>query len=141
MGVTTMKLSHLLSLILSQTPLQIEVPEEQEVQLDTPESLFSIDAHHTIGDIVADACRKAGLTERGACGFGEFVAELMTGWSTRYGNETDILTLDASFGRAAYGSPTQVIRLYLLPNWDALNEHIDAVQRGVAAAFEDAKLL
>jgi len=136
-----MKLSHLLSLILAKTPLTVQVPEEQDAQLDTPEGLFSIDVHHAIGDIVADACLSAGLSVRGSAAFGEFVAELMTGWSTRYGNETDILTLDASFGRAAYGSPTQVIRLYLLPNWDALNEHIDAVQRGVAAAFEDAKLL
>jgi hypothetical protein len=53
----------------------------------------------------------------------------------------DILALDASFGQAAFSSPTQVIRLYLLPNWSALTEHIDAIHRGVAAAFEDAKLL
>jgi len=136
-----MRLSQLLSLILAKTPLSVEVPDSENVQLDAPESLFSIEVHHKIGDIVADACRRVGLTERGACGFGEFVAELATGWSTRYSNETDILALDASFGRAAYGSPTEVIRLYLLPNWDALTEHLPAIQRGIAAAFEDAKLL
>ena len=117
------------------------MPDSENVQLDAPEALFAIDLHHKIGDIVADACRKVGLSERGACAFGEFVAELATGWATRYSNETDILALDASFGRAAYGSPNDVIRLYLLPNWDALTEHLPAVQRGVAAAFEDAKLL
>jgi hypothetical protein len=136
-----MRLSQLLSLILAKTPLSVEVADSENVQLDAPESLFSVDLHHKIGDIVADACRSVGLSERGACGFGEFVAELCTGWATRYSNETDILALDAEFGRAAYGSPTEVIRLYLLPNWDALTEHLHAIQRGVAAAFEDAKLL
>jgi hypothetical protein len=136
-----MRLSQLLSLILAKTPLTVEVPDSENVQLETPESLFSVDLHHKIGDIVADACRRAGLTERGSIGFAEFVAGLFTGWATRYSNEVDILSLDASFGQAAYGSPTQVIRLYLLPNWSALTEHIDAIQRGVAAAFEDAKLL
>jgi hypothetical protein len=135
-----MRLSQLLSLILAKTSLTIEVPDSENVQLDAPESLSSVDLHHAIGDIVADACRKAGLSERGACGFGEFIAELATGWATRYSNETDILALCASFGRAAYGSPNQVIRLYLLPNWGALTEHLHDIQRGVVAAFEDAKL-
>jgi hypothetical protein len=121
--------------------LSVEVPDSENVKLDTPESLFSVDLHHKIGDIVADACRRAGLSERGACAFGEFVAELATGWSTRYSNEMDILALDASFGQGAFGSPTQVIRLYLLPNFSALTEHLPNIQRGVAAAFEDAKLL
>jgi len=136
-----MRLSQLLSLILAKTPLTVEVPDSENVQLETPESLFSVDLHHKIGNIVADACRKEGLSERGACAFGEFIAELCTGWSTRYSNEMDILALDASFGRAAYGSPTQAIRLYLLPNFSALTEHLPNIQRGVAAAFEDAKLL
>ena len=136
-----MMLSQLLSLILAQTPLTFEVPEGKDVQLDSPESLFSIDLHHSIGDIVADACRRAGLSVRGSAGFGEFVAELATGWATRYSNEADILALDASFGRAAYGSPTQVIRLYLLPNWSALSEHLPNIQRGLAASFDDAKSL
>jgi len=136
-----MRLSQLLSLILAKTPLSVEVLDSENVQLDTPESLFSVDLHHKIGDIVADACRRVGLSERGSIGFAEFVAELCTGWATRYSNETDILALDASFGRAAYGSPTEVIRLYLLPTWDALTEHLGAIQRGVAAAFEDAKIL
>jgi len=136
-----MMLSQLLSLILAQTPLTVEVPEGKDVQLDSPESLFSIDLHHSIGDIVADACRRAGLSVRGSAGFGEFVAELATGWATRYSNEADILALDASFGRAAYGSPTQVIRLYLLPNWSAPSEHLPNIQRGLAASFDDAKSL
>jgi hypothetical protein len=136
-----MRLSQLLSLILAKTPLSVEVPDSENVQLETPEALSAIDLHHAIGDIVADACRRAGLSERGSIGFGEFIAELATGWATRYSNETDILALDASFGQAAYGSPNDVIRLYLLPTWDALTEHIGAIQRGVASAFEDAKLL
>jgi hypothetical protein len=134
-----MMLSQLLSLILAQTPLTVEVPEGKDAQLDSPESLFSIDLHHAIGDIVADACRRAGLSVRGSAGFGEFIAELATGWATRYSNEADILALDAEFGRAAYGSPTQVIRLYLLPNFSALTEHLPNIQRGIAAAFEGAK--
>jgi hypothetical protein len=101
-----MRLSQLLSLILAKTPLTVEVPDSEDAQLETPETLFAIDLHHKIGDIVADACRRAGLSERGSIGFGEFVAELCTGWSTRYSNEMDILALDASFGRAAFGSPT-----------------------------------
>jgi hypothetical protein len=136
-----MRLSQLLSLILAKTPLSVEVPDSENVQLETPKSLFSVDLHYKIGDIVADACRQVGLSERGACAFGEFIAELCTGWSTRYSNETDILALDASFGQAAFSSPTQVIRLYLLPNWGALTEHLSNIQRGIAAAFEDAKLL
>ena len=136
-----MTLSQLLSLILAQTPLTITVPEEKDCYLDSPERLFDISLHHIVGDIVADACRKAGLTERGACGFGEFVAELATGWATRYSNEADILALDAAFGRAAFGNPTDVIRLYLLPHWGALSEHLHAIQKGIAAAFNDAKLL
>jgi len=136
-----MRLSQLLSLILEQTPLVIKVPDEQDAQLESPERLFEVDIHHSIGDIVADACRRAGLSERGACAFGEFVAELCTGWATRYSNETDILALDAEFGQAAYDNPSVVIRLYLLPHWGALNEHLEAVKRGIAAAFEDAKML
>jgi hypothetical protein len=116
-----MRLSQLLSLILAKTPLSVEVLDSENVQLDAPESLFSVDLHHKIGDIVADACRQVGLSERGACAFGEFITELCTGWSTRYSNEMDILALDASFGRAA--------------------EHLSNIQRGIAAAFEDAKLL
>jgi hypothetical protein len=136
-----MRLSQLLSLILAKTPLSVEVPDSENAQLDAPDALFSVDLHHKIGDIVADACRKVGLTKRGAIGFGEFVAGLCTGWATRYSNVMDIVTLNSSFGQAAYSNPSIVIRLYLLPNWDALKEHIDAIQRGVAAAFEDAKLL
>jgi len=136
-----MRLSQLLSFVLAKTPLTVEVSDNEDVQLETPEALFAIALHHKIGDIVADACRRAGLSERGACAFGEFIAELATGWSTRYSNEMDILALDASFGRAAFGSPTQVIRLYLLPNFSALTEHLPNIQRGIAAAFEDAKLL
>ena len=136
-----MRLSQLLSLILEQTPLVIKVPDEQDAQLESPERLFEVDIHHSIGDIVADACRRAGLSERGACAFGEFVAELCTGWATRYSNESDVLALNASFGQSAFGNPIEVVRLYLLPNWDALSEHLPAIQKGIAAAFNDAKLL
>ena len=136
-----MKLSELLQQICASTPLSIEVSDERDIDIESPNDLFSVEVHHAIGDAVADACRKAGLTERGAVGFGEFIAELCTGWATRYSNESDVLALNASFGQSAFGNPIEVVRLYLLPNWDALSEHIDAVQKGVAAAFEDAKLL
>ena len=136
-----MKLSELLQQICASTPLSIEVSDERDIDIESPNDLFSVEVHHAIGDAVADACRKAGLTERGACGFGEFVAELATGWATRYSNEADILALDAAFGRAAFGNPTDVIRLYLLPHWGALSEHLHAIQKGIAAAFEDAAKL
>jgi len=51
------------------------------------------------------------------------------------------LLLDAAFGQAAYNNPKEVIRLYLLPSWEALGDHLPAVQKGVAAAFEAAKSL
>ena len=136
-----MRLSTLLSLILAKTPLTVSVPEGEDLDIESPKSLADIPVHHKIGDLVAEACLSAGFSERAAYGFGEFVAELVTGWSSRYSNENDVMMLDAVFGQAAYGNPARVVRLYLLPNWSALNEHIEEVQHGVAAAFERAKSL
>ena len=45
----------------------------------------------------------------------------------------------ASSGQAAYGNPKEVIRLYLLPSWDVLAEHLPQIQCGVAAAFAEAQ--
>ena len=136
-----MRLSQLLSLILAKTPLSVEVADSENVQLDAPESLFSIDLHRKIGNIVADACRRAGLSERGACAFGEFVAGLCTGKETPRSSKEDLINLSGEFGLATFKNQTEVLWLSSLPTWDALTEHIDAIQRGVAAAFEDAKLL
>jgi len=132
-------LSDLLSLILAKTPLNIAAREDLEVE--SPDNLMAFPIHHKVGDLVAESCLSEGLSERGAYAFGEFVAELLTGWSTRYSNEPDVMLLDNVFGQAAYGSPTRVIRLYLLPDWSALSEHIEDIQRGLAAAFEVAKSL
>lgn len=49
------------------------------------------------------------------------------------------MLLDEAFGQAAYNNPKEVIRLYLLPTWEALGDHLPEVQRGVAAAFEAAR--
>jgi hypothetical protein len=53
----------------------------------------------------------------------------------------DILRLDAAFGQAVSYNPTITFRLYLLPSWEALPEHLPQIQNGVAAAFEEAKKL
>jgi hypothetical protein len=49
--------------------------------------------------------------------------------------------LDAAFGQAVFYNPTITFRLYLLPSWEALPEHLPQIQNGVAAAFEEAKKL
>jgi len=136
-----MRLSTLLSIILTKTPLSVSIPEGDDLDLESPDRLLVFPVHHKISGVVAEACRAVGLSERAAYGFGKFVAKLMTGWSSRYSNENDVMMLDTVFGQAAYGNPSTVIRLYMLPNWEALGEHIEVVQRGVAAAFEKAKSL
>jgi hypothetical protein len=136
-----MRLSQLLSLILAKTPLSVEVSDSEDVQLETPEALLSIDLHRKIGDIVADACRRAGLSERGACVFGEFVAGLCTGKETPHSRKEDLINLVGEFGVATFENQTKVLWLSLLPTWDDLDKHIEAIQRGVAAAFEVAKKL
>jgi hypothetical protein len=136
-----MHLSQLLSLILAKTPLTISIPDNDNIQLDTPADLSSVEILYLISDIVADACRKEGLSERGSLGFGDFVAKLCTGLSAHYRNETTVSVLEASFGQAAYGGSGRIVRLDLLPKWSVLNERLPAIQRGLAAAFEVAKSL
>jgi hypothetical protein len=136
-----MRLSQLLSLILAKTPLTIEVPEGEDIDLDSPDEPAEIPLTHEIYDIVAEACRNGGLTERGARAFGDFIAELVTAFPTIYRDELDAEMLHASFSIAAFGDPTLSINFAHLPTWDDLNEHLPAIQLGVAAAFEDAKLL
>jgi len=136
-----MRLSTLLSLILAKTPLTVSVPGGDDLDIESPDRLLVFPVHHKISGVVAEACLAAGLSERAAYGFGKFVAKLVTGWSSRYSNENDVMMLDAAFGQAAYGNPSSVIRLYLLPNWSTLSEHIEDIQRGVAAAYEKAKSL
>jgi hypothetical protein len=136
-----MRLSQLLSLILAKTPLTVSVPENDDRQFENPETLFGSAVHPTIVRTVAHACRIAGFSERGAYAFGEFIAQLVTGWTTQISDKADILALDAAFTETAYGSSNKVIRIYLLPNWDALREHLPAIQHGVAAAFALAKTL
>jgi hypothetical protein len=136
-----MRLSQLLTLILAQTPLTVEVPEGEDIDLDSPDEPAEIPLTHEIYDIVAEACRKEGLTERGACAFAEFVVELVTACPTIYRDEMDAEMLHASFSIAAFGDPTLSISFAHLPTWDDLDEHLPAIQLGVAAAFEDAKLL
>jgi hypothetical protein len=136
-----MRLSQLLSLILAKTPLTVEVPEGEDIDLDSPDEPAEIPLTHEIYDIVAEACRNGGLTERGARAFGDFIAELVTALPTIYRDTIDAEILHASFGIAVFNDPTLTISLADLPTWDDLDEHLPAIQLGVAAAFEDAKML
>jgi len=132
-----MMLSEFLNRLLELTPLTVSLSDDRT--LNQPEDLTNPEVHAAIGDAVAEAAQKAGLSVRSAYAFGEWLAELCSGWSTRFANESDILHLDAVFGQAAYNNPNEVIRLYLLPTWDALSEHLPEVRQGVSAAFEAAK--
>jgi len=133
-----MRLSELLNLLLEGT---LAVSLREDLQLNQPEDLTNPEVHAGVSDAVTEAALENGLSVRGAYAFGEWLAELCTGWSTRYNNENDILMLDYAFGEAAYGDPKQVIRLYLLPTWGALSEHLQQVRVGIKAAFEAAKAL
>ena len=133
-----MRLSELLNLLLEGT---LAVSLREDLQLNQPEDLTNPEVHAGVSDAVTEAALENGLSVRGAYAFGEWLAELCTGWSTRYNNENDILMLDYAFGEAAYNDPKQVIRLYLLPTWGALSEHLQQVRVGIKAAFEAAKAL
>jgi len=134
-----MKLGELLNRLLAETPLTVLLREDFD--LPQPEALTQPEVHAAIGDAVAEAVKANGLSVRGAYAFSEWLAELCSGWSTRFANESDIMLLDEAFGQAAYNNPKEVIRLYLLPTWEALGDHLPEVQRGVAAAFEAARQL
>jgi len=97
------------------------------------------EVHHIIGDAVTQAALKQYLSFRASVAFGEWLASLCTGWSTRYSNENDVLWLDEVFGNAAFGNPHEVVRIYLLPDWKALDDYLVNIQEGVEAAFEEAR--
>jgi len=132
-----MKLSELLNRLLAETPLTVSLREDFDLQ--SPEGLMHPEVHTVIGDSVAEAAMAQNLSVRGAYAFAEWFAELLTGWSTRFSNENDVLHLDAIFGKAAYGSPSQTIRIYLLPNWEALDEYLAAIRAGIEAAYKSAR--
>jgi hypothetical protein len=132
-----MTLGELLRQLCAQTPLIVSLPDD--LPLSQPDDLMHPDCHARIGDAITQAALASGLPFYGAHAFGEWLAELCTGWSTRFANEDAILRLDGVFGQVAYGNPKQVIRLYLLPSWDALTKHLPEIQRGVAAAFAEAQ--
>ena len=134
-----MLLSELINTLLAQTPLKVRLKDDRD--FESPSDLADIDLHHQIGDALFDACKDVGLSPRQAAAFSEWLAELCTGWATRYSNEHDILMLDDVFGQAAYGDRKSTVRLYLAPNWNALTDHWDAIQRGVAACFAEAQRL
>ncbi len=131
-----MRLSELLYALCADLPITVNVSDD--IDLPTPEALFEPDVHHRIGDAVADAMLASSASARSAYAFGEWLAELCTGWATRFSNEGDIMKLDVVFGQAAYNDPKQVIRLYLLPDWSALDSHITAVRQGIVAAYKAA---
>jgi len=132
-----MKLSKLLNCLLTETPLSVSLREDFDLSL--PEGLMHPEVHSVIGDAVAEAAMAQNLSVRGAHAFGEWLAELLTGWSTRFSNEADVLRLDEAFGSAAFGNPKEVVRLYLLPDWEALDEYLAAIRAGVEAAYKSAR--
>lgn len=138
-GMMKMKLSQIVANLLAQTPLTVKFNNDREV--DRPNDLFDIDTHHIIGDAIFEACQRAGLSVRASAAFSEWLAELITGFATRYSNEFDVLHLDDIFGQTAYNDRKSVVRLYLAPTWDAIHEHLPNIQRGIAASFEAAKSL
>jgi len=85
-----MHLSEILSLILEKISLEFLIPREQDINLVHPNALSNPEIRETISHIVTNACEKAGLSKRGALGFGEFIAMLMTGGTTHRDNEVDI---------------------------------------------------
>jgi len=76
-----MKLSDLVNRLLEGTPLTVSLREDFDLPL--PETLMQSEVHAAIGDAVAEAALVSGLSVRGAYAFGEWLAELATGWSTR----------------------------------------------------------
>jgi len=131
-----MRLSELMREVCAKTPLKIELPQDTEVP--EPDMLMSLILRDIIGDAATAACLNAGMSVRGAYAFGEWLAELFSGWATRYSNEHDILYLNDVFGCAAFNDPHSVIRLYLLPSWDALEEYKEQVKEGIKAVYDAA---
>ncbi len=131
-----MKLAELINTLVEPTGLSVSVSERE---ITEPSELYSIEVHHEVGDAVKDACLSEGFSAYAAYAFGEWLAELVTGWSTRYSNEMDILELDDVFSIAAFGDRKSVIRCYLAPNFNTLLEHLPEIQRGILAVFEHAK--
>lgn len=133
-----MKLGQLLDALLERTSLRVSVAD---IEISEPSNLSDLNLHHSIADATINACLQAGLPPRGAYAFGEWLAGLITGWSTRFGNETDVLKLEQAFSVAAFNNDRTTIRCYCAPNWDAFFEHLPQTQLGVSAAFELAKAL
>jgi hypothetical protein len=159
-----MRLSQLLSLILAKTLLTVEVPEEIDVQLNGPDDpAISLTLEETEEDIVLEACKNAGLTDTGAYAFSLFFYELVTGiptlnWAVAIihvfsdrlkAGEISAIIQYAAYASAlyerfcivAFGDPNMSFSLDDLSSWNDLFKHISDIQRGVAAAFEDAKQL
>jgi len=134
-----MMLSELLRKLCALIPLTITLPDD--VTLETPSDLMNPEVHHIIGDAVTQAALKQYLSFRASVAFGEWLASLCTGWPTRYSNEDDVLMLDAVFGHVVFGNQDKVIIIYLLPNWEALDDYLVEIQEGVVAVFEEARVL
>lgn len=140
-------LVHLCNLLLSQTPVVLDenifvkddewlafiAPAMEEVEKGNFEAL----SHPDIHSIVADAVEKTAsdLPVRGRYAFGEWLAELVTGFATRFSNEYDVIACENVFGEAAFASPNTTVRIYLL-NRDTLAEYLTDIQRGVKAVYE-----
>jgi len=131
-----MLLSQLVERVCSKVPIDVKLPSDIDVA--KPEDLSSLEIHALIADLVAEACLISGMGPRGAYAFGEWLAELFSGWSTRYNNEFDVASLNNAFGRGAFKNESYTIRLYLLPSWEKLDEYIEAITEGVKEAYREA---
>ncbi|MCX7968101.1 MAG: hypothetical protein N3B10_06365 [Armatimonadetes bacterium] len=131
-----MKLQQLVDALLERTPLKVAIAE---IEVSKPNQLSDPNLHHIIADATIAACLQSGFSVRGAYAFGEWFAELVTGWATRFCNEADILELERAFSIAAFGNSQTTIRCYFAPSWSALFEHLPQAQVGILATFEHAK--
>lgn len=131
-----MLLSQLVRRVCSKVPIDVKLPSD--IDVPKPERLSSLEIHDLIADSVTEACIGIGMLPRSAYAFGEWLAELFSGWSTRYSNEFDVMALNNAFGRGAFNDERYTIRLYLLPSWEALDEYIEAITEGVKEAYKEA---
>jgi hypothetical protein len=69
-GVISMRLSQFLQQICALTPLQIAIPEEQDAWLESPIALLNIRMYSRISDVITNACKAVGLSERGLASLG-----------------------------------------------------------------------
>ena len=140
----------LLNELLAKTPLRVselnfEFADEDTLALVAEAikklesgdfSVLSTTPH--IHDLIAEAVERVAtsLPLRGRYAFGEWLAGMVTGWSTRFNNESDVIKCESRFGEAAFNDPSSTTRVYLCPNRDTFSEFLPAIQQGVAGVYQ-----